>query len=122
MRRLLFLLAVFALSAVAADITGTWKGTAEGPNGSIERTFIFKVDGNQFTGETTSAMMGKSTITDGKLDGENLSFSITAKFQDNEVKLSYKGKVSGNEIHLTSQMAGGADGGMKLEWTVKKAP
>jgi hypothetical protein len=121
MRRLLFLLTVLTLSALAADISGTWKGTAEGPNGNIERTFVFKVDGNKFTGETTSAMMGKSTITDGKLDGDNLSFSITAKFQDNEVKLSYKGKVSGNEIHLTSEMAGGDGGGMKLEWIAKKA-
>jgi hypothetical protein len=120
MRRRLFLLATFALSALAADITGTWKGTAEGPNGNIERTFVFKVDGNKLTGETTSQMMGKSTIMDGKVDGDNLSFSITAKFQDNEVKLNYKGKVSGNEIHLTSEMAGGAGGGMTLEWNAKK--
>ena len=118
--RLWFLLAVFALSALAADITGTWKGTAEGPNGSIERTFVFKVDGAKLTGETTSAMMGKSTFTDGKIDGDNISFSITAKFQDNEVKLNYKGKVSGDEIHLTSEMAGGAGGGMTLEWTAKR--
>ena len=122
MKRLLLLLAVVALSALAADITGTWKGTAEGPNGSIERTFVFKVDGNKLTGETTSQMMGKSAITDGKIDGDNISFSITAKFQDNEVKLSYKGKVSGNEIHLTSEMAGGGGGGMKLEWHAKRVP
>jgi hypothetical protein len=120
MKRLLFLLAALALSALAADITGTWKGTAEGPNGSIERTFVFKVDGNKLTGETTSTMMGKSTITDGKIDGDNISFSITAKFQDNEMKLNYKGKVSGDEIHLTSQMAGGDGGGMTLEWKAKK--
>jgi hypothetical protein len=119
MKRLLFLLGVCALSALAADISGTWKGTAEGPNGSIERTFVFKVDGNKLTGETTSQMMGKSTITDGKVEGDNLSFSITAKFQDTDVKLSYKGKVTGNEIHLTSSMAGG-DGGLTLEWHAKK--
>ena len=29
-----------------------WKGTAEGPNGPIERTFTFKVDGGKLTGET----------------------------------------------------------------------
>ncbi len=120
MKRLLFLLAVFGLSALAADITGTWKGTAEGPNGSIERTFVFKVDGAKLTGETTSTMMGKSTFTDGKIDGDNISLSITAKFQDNEVKLNYKGKVSGDQIHLTSEMAGGAGGGMTLEWTAKR--
>jgi len=109
------------MACFAADIAGTWKGTAEGPNGNLERTFVFKVDGSKLTGETTSQMMGKSVLTDGKVEGDNVSFSITAKFQDNEVKLNYKGKISGDELHLTSEMAGGAGGGMKLEWTAKKA-
>src|SRR6266436_490184 len=84
MKWLLILMAVFALTASAADISGTWKGTAETPNGTIERTFVFKVDGDKLTGETTSQMMGKSTITDGKIDGAN--------FQGNEMTLNYKGK------------------------------
>src|ERR1700692_3285641 len=104
MKPMLFLLAVFALSALAADVAGTWKAMAEGPNGSMERTFVFKVDGNKLTGETTSTMMGKSTITDGKVDGDNLSFTITGKIQDNEMKLNYKGKVTGDEIHFTAEM------------------
>jgi hypothetical protein len=118
MKRLLFLLVAFTLSALAADIAGTWKATAEGPNGNMERTFVFQVDGNKLTGETTSTMMGKSTITDGKVDGDNLSFTITVKFQDNEMKLNYKGKVTGNEIHFTTEMADG--GGQTLEWHGKK--
>ena len=44
MKWLPILLAAFALTASAADVTGTWKGTAETPAGTIERTFIFKVD------------------------------------------------------------------------------
>ncbi len=28
-----------SIIALGADITGTWKGTAETPNGSMERTF-----------------------------------------------------------------------------------
>src|SRR5579864_4711908 len=113
MKRLLFLAAIFALSALAADVTGTWKATAEGPNGSMERTFVFKVDGDKLTGETTSSMMGKSTITDGKVEGDNVSFTITIKFQDNEMKVIYMRKERGNEIHFTAQMAGG--GGQALE-------
>ena len=118
MKRLLLLLVAFALPALAADIAGTWKATAEGPNGSMERTFVFKVDGDKLTGETTSSMMGKSTIADGKVEGDNLSFTITVKFQDNEMKLNYKGKVTGNEIHFTSQF--GAGGGQAIEWHGKK--
>ena len=118
MKRLMLLLAVFALSALAADIAGTWKATSEGPNGKMERTFVFKVDGNKLTGETTSSMMGKSAITDGKVDGDNLSFTITGKIQDNEIKLNYTGKVTGNEIHFKTEIAGG--GGQTLEWQGKK--
>ena len=118
MKRLLLLLVGCALSVLGADIAGTWKATAQGANGSMERTFVFKVDGNKLTGETTSSLLGKSTITDGKVDGDEVSFTITAKIQDNEVKLNYKGKVSGNEIHFTSEMAGGS--GQKFEWTAKK--
>src|SRR5579864_7633228 len=116
MKRLLFLLATFALSALAADVAGTWKATAEGPNGSMERTFVFQVDGDKLTGETTSQMMGKSVITDGKVDGDNVSFTITVKFQDNEMKLNYKGKVSGDVIKFHVE----ANGGNAIDYTAKK--
>lgn len=119
MKRFLMLILALNVAAFGADINGTWKATAEGPNGSMERTFVFKVDGKRLTGETTSSMLGKSTITDGKVDGDNLSFAITAKLQDNELKLSYKGKVNGDEIHLTSEITGGG-GGQTIEWNGKR--
>jgi hypothetical protein len=118
MKLLLTLMALFALTALAADISGNWKGTAEGPNGAIERTFTFKQDGTKLTGETNSQFTGKSTITDGKVEGDAISFSITAKFQDNEMKISYKGKISGDTIKLTSEFGGG---GQTIEWTLKKS-
>ena len=117
MKRLLFLLAALAMSALAADVAGTWKVSAEGPNGNMERTFVFQVDGSKLTGETTSSMMGKSTIADGKVEGDNLSFTITIKLQDNEMKVNYKGKVTGNEIHFTAELPGG---GQSIEWHGKK--
>lgn len=117
MRWLLILLAAFAVTGLAADVTGTWKGTAETPNGTIERTFIFKVDGDKLTGETSSEIMGKSTIMDGKIEGDNLSFTITVKFQDNDLKLNYKGKVTGNEIKFTVEIP---NAGQSLEYIAKK--
>jgi hypothetical protein len=117
MKLLLTLMALFALTASAADISGNWKGTAQGPNGPIERTFTFKQDGTKLTGETNSQFTGKSTINDGKVEGDALSFSITANFQGNEMKLSYKGKISGDTIKLTSDFGGS---GQTIEWTLKK--
>lgn len=120
MKRLLFSLIVCAIAASAADIAGTWKGSAEGPQGNLERTFVFKVDGNKLTGETTSEMLGKSEIQDGKVDGDNISFTITASIQGNELKLNYKGKLSGDELKLTSEAAGGGGGFGSIQWTCKK--
>ena len=61
---------------------------------------------------------GKSTITDGKVEGDSVTFTITAKLGDQEIKLNYKGKIAGSEIKFTSEMA---DGGMTpIEWTAKK--
>src|SRR5712664_950350 len=112
-----FLMLALVVTAMAADVTGNWKATADGPNGSIERTFVFKVDGARLTGETTSQMMGKSTINDGKVDGDNLSFTINVKFQDNEVKLTYTGKVAGDQIKFHVE---GPNGSPSLEYTAKK--
>jgi hypothetical protein len=104
MNRLIVLFAVIAAAALAADINGTWKATAEGPNGSMERTFVFKVEGAKVTGETTSSMMGKSTIIDGKIG-------------DNEMKLTYNGKIKDNEIVFQSSAGGG---GQTIEWHARK--
>ena len=119
MRSWLFaLFAVCALTASAADITGNWKATAEGPNGAMERTFVFKVQGNKVTGETTSSMMGKSTLENGKVEGDTVTFTITGHFGDNEMKLDYKGKIAsdGNSIKFTVDANGNT-----IEWNAKRA-
>jgi hypothetical protein len=109
---------LFVFTALAADISGNWKATSEGPQGAMERTFTFKQEGTKLTGETVSTMIGKSTITDGKVEGDSVSFTITAKFGDQDLKLSYKGKIAGNEIKFPSQSVDGGTGPM--EWTAKK--
>jgi hypothetical protein len=116
MKLLLTLMALFCLAASAADVTGNWKGTAETPNGTIERTFHFKQDGAKLTGETVSQMFGKSEISDGKVDGDQVTFTIKVKFQDNEMQFNYKGKVSGDSIKFTVEGANG----MVIEYSAKK--
>jgi hypothetical protein len=106
-----------SVSASAADISGTWKGTAQTQNGPVERTFVFKVDGTKLTGESSSEMFGKSTIEDGRIDGDNLSFSLTVNVQGNEGKILYKGKVEGDEIKFTVEIPAFQQ---KLEYTAKR--
>jgi hypothetical protein len=117
MKRLLLLTVALAIAALAADVTGTWKGTADTPMGPVERTFVFKADGHTLTGETTSSMTGKSAITDGKVDGDKISFNVAISVQGYDMNLHYTGVVSGGEIkfHVES-----ADGSVSVDYTVKK--
>jgi hypothetical protein len=114
----LALLCASALSA--ADLTGNWKGVAEGPQGTIERSFTFKQDGTKLTGETNSEFTGKSTINDGKVEGDAVTFSITADFQGKEVKLSYRGKVSGDEIKLDVEFPGAPADAPRIHYVAKR--
>jgi hypothetical protein len=118
MKWLLVLMAVFAMTASAADISGTWKASVETPNGNFETTFTFKVDGSKLTGKVSS-QMGESDIADGKIDGDSVSFSVNRNFNGNDFKITYKGKVngSGNEIKLTIEFES-AD--RTFEMTAKK--
>jgi hypothetical protein len=113
------LAAMLAAAASAADISGAWKGTANFQGQPIARTFVFKVDGAKLTGETTSELLGKSTIEDGKIEGDTIAFTITASFQGNPLKMSYKGKISGDTITLATNV--GAGMGPSVEWTLKKS-
>ena len=117
MKWLTVLFAMFVFTASAADINGNWKATADFGGQTIERTFVFKVEGTKLTGETTSQMMGKSTITDGKVEGDNVTFTITGNIQGNEMKLTYKGKVAadGKSIQFTVDA-----GGNNIVWDAKK--
>ena len=81
MKTLMMFLSLFAMTLSAADITGTWKATWEGPNGTIKRTFVFKQDGTKLTGKTISDRWGKSTIESGKIEGDDLTFTTTVTFE-----------------------------------------
>jgi hypothetical protein len=106
MKLLLSLFVVLVFTASAADVSGTWKAATETPNGTFETTFKFKADGDKLTGTTSNQFMPEAQIADGKIDGDNLSFTVTANFQGNEFKLNYKGKVAGDEIKLTVEIPG----------------
>ena len=117
MKGLLLIAALFVMNAAAADISGTWKATAETPNGTIERTFVFHQEGTRLTGETTSQRFGKAELKDGKIEGNKVSFSITMNFQGNEVKVNYTGVVNGDEIKFRAEAA---NGGFGIDYVAKK--
>jgi hypothetical protein len=105
------LLAVAA--AYAADVAGKWVAEMPGRNGTTQTTFEFKVDGAKLTGTMQGAQGQPSEIQEGKIEGDNISFVVVRNFGGNEMKMTWKGKVSGDEIKFTRevQMPAGGPGG-----------
>uniref|UniRef100_Q01QE2 Lipocalin-like domain-containing protein n=1 Tax=Solibacter usitatus (strain Ellin6076) TaxID=234267 RepID=Q01QE2_SOLUE len=102
MKWLLVLLAVFAMTAAAADVSGTWKATVETPNGAMETTFVFKVDAGKVTGTTTMGQMGETAISEGKVDGDTVTFAVVRQGQNGEFRINYSGKATGDEMKITA--------------------
>ena len=95
-----------AWTALAADISGQWTADVPGREGQTQAyTFTFKVDGAKLTG-TIATPRGESPISDGKIEGNQLSFTQTLEFGGNQMKFLYKGTVSGNEIKMSRQREG----------------
>jgi hypothetical protein len=109
------LLGLFALAASAADVTGKWAASVPGRNGNQDLTFNLKQDGSAVTGTITGGR-GDQTISNGKVDGDNISFDVEVAFGDNKITQNYKGVVAGSEIKFTR--SGGR--GNPLEFTAKK--
>lgn len=108
-------MAVFAVVAFAADFNGKWVGSFEGPNGTMENTYDFKVEGSTLTGTVTSPR-GEAKIQDGKVDGETITFVIVRNFNGNEFKQNYTGKMAGEELKLTTAFRD-----RQIEITAKRA-
>src|SRR5579872_592920 len=100
------LIAAFASIALADDVAGTWKASIETPNGTVESTFVLKVDGVKLSGTVTSQMGGESAISEGKIDGDKISFVVSREFNGNTFKITYEGSVKGNEMKLTLHFPG----------------
>jgi hypothetical protein len=94
------LLAGFAFSA---DIDGKWSGTITGMDMTVE--FTFKADGNTLAG--THKVNGQETaIKNGKIDGNNISFTVALDMGGQETKIEHKGVVSADQIKMTYDMMG----------------
>ena len=113
---------LFALMAVAyaADVDGKWVAQIPGRQGNTqETTFNFKAEGSKLTG-TMSGRQGDIQISDGKIEGSNISFNVVRETPNGTFKLVYKGVLSGDEIKFSRTMEGGPGGGQAQEFTAKR--
>ena len=103
----LLTLALCSLSAVAADLTGTWKAEFETQRGLQKYTFTLKQDGTSVTGKANVERDGEkreAELKEGKVEGDTVTFVELLKIQDNEIRITYTGKTSGNEIKFTRKV------------------
>ena len=103
---LLSVLLGIAVAVWASDVTGKWTALVPGREGQMrETTFNLKVEGEKLTG-TISGRQGDVPISEGKVKGDDISFTVIQSFGGNEVKSNYKGKVAGDEIKFTRTREG----------------
>jgi len=103
-------------SGWAADLAGSWIAKISGRQGIVETFFDFKVDGTVLTG-TVSDPRGKTTISAGIINGDEISFFVIRNRNGREEKLKYKGKVSDDEIKFTRESG---DRGQPQEFVAKR--
>ena len=105
----LLTLAALPLSILAADVTGTWKSEFDSQIGLQKYTYAFKQDGTNLTGKANSEVGDRKSETElkeGKVVGDAISFVEMLSLQDNEIRISYTGKLTtdGNEIKFTREV------------------
>jgi hypothetical protein len=128
-KKLLFvttILLALTFTAFAADVSGKWVYEQPGRGGGnpSKITLTLKQDGAKLTGNESrpgrdgNAM--ETEISDGKVDGSNISFKVTRNFNGNSFVSDFTGTVSGDEIKLKITRQG-QNGPQTTEVTAKKA-
>lgn len=116
-----FCLVLAATVAWAADVSGKWTAQVPGREGQTQETTItLKVEGGKLTG-TIAGQQGETAIADGKVSGDEISFTVTRERQGNTIKQLFKGKVAGDEIKFTRSTEGGQGNRPPVEFTAKRA-
>jgi hypothetical protein len=110
---------IVATVAWANGVDGKWTAQVPGRQGNTqETTFNFKAEGDKLTG-TISGRQGDTPIADGKISGDEISFTVTRERQGATIKQLFKGKVAGDEIKFTRATEGG-QGNQPVEFTAKR--
>ena len=81
-----------------ADLTGRWVAATRTPDGQTRETVIaLKSDGDRITGYMSSPQ-GDTAISEGKVNGDEISFVIVREMGGEERKIQYTGKVTADGL------------------------
>ena len=104
-------------SAMAAGVTGKWKGPMEGTGADV--VLDLKSDGAIVTGTMSDSGGKPRPIAKGTLDGDKISLTVASEWQGNPITLLVTGTVSGDTMNLKIQTDDGAWG---TDAVVKRSP
>ena len=99
----LFVLAAVSAAAFAAGVAGKWTAAIDTQIGVQNYTYDFQVDGEKLTG-TAKSQFSESQIVEGSVKGDDISFVENLKYEDQVLRVIYKGKISGDEIKFNRQV------------------
>jgi enterochelin esterase-like enzyme len=91
--------------AQPTSVAGKWEAQFDSQIGMQKYTYEFKVDGRTLTG-TAVGQIGEEAkrpavpITEGKIDGQTISFVEMLDFNGMQISIAYTGTVKGNEIQF----------------------
>ncbi len=129
-KKLLFvttILLALSMAAFAADVTGKWTFEQQGRGGNPTTvTLNLKAEGSSVSGMLSQPGRNgvtESKITDGKIEGNNISFKVSRQMGDNTITIEYMGTVNGDSISLKITSPGRGDGAAPVvrEATAKRA-
>ena len=120
-KTIFYVMAILSLAAGlvrAADLNGKWIGEVQEKGGEPrEISFDFKVAGAKLTGTVAGALNGP--ISNGKVAGDALSFTISVGKEGAMRILNFKGQAVNGEIKFTATREGGE--GKGLEFIARRA-
>ena len=106
-RALVFtVLAGVAALAYGADASGTWTASFDTQVGKQEYTYVFQVKGATLTGTAKGNLITDSVLSDGKVDGNKLSFVEKGMYMGMPLSFNYSGEIVGDEIHFKRELMG----------------
>jgi len=118
---------IFAVTNVfpsSADLSGEWRAKMESPQDTVVYVFTFDVKGESFTGAVKIKNKKEESvgqITDGKIDGDKVSFVLQIPIAGKPGTVTATGTVSGDEMKLTVEGEDPHDGHRKMNLTLTRA-
>ncbi|HIF57188.1 MAG TPA: hypothetical protein EYQ39_08150 [Gemmatimonadetes bacterium] len=106
----LLLSAAIVSPGAAQDLAGTWEISTQGGRGGLQTsTLVLAQDGETLTGTMTFSLGGRGggggpqelEVSNGTVDGNSFSFTVTLSFQGNSIDLNYSGTIDGDEMSGT---------------------